>query len=222
MSHSSLAHFIFVDFENVPDVDLGLIHGRAAHVTLLIGKNQTRLDLALVHQIQRLASFVKLVEVGATGHNALDLTLAYYLGQTVQPGSSAHFHIVSNDRDFDPMIAHLVARGIKVTRCAAFHLLSFLPRSKAIVSPTKPAQPKAPVVALAKPLEDKSAKLIARLKNPGNANRPATEKALRAHIKTGLGKNSTPAGIEEVLRRLRDSHTLTFATDGKVAYAVAK
>jgi len=74
---------VFVDFENVPEVDLGLVEGKPVHVTILIGKNQKKIDLPLVQQIRRLAAQVELVEVGASGRNALDLTLAYYLGQAV-------------------------------------------------------------------------------------------------------------------------------------------
>ena len=124
MPDPAFAHFVFVDFENVPDVDLGLVEGKPVHVTLLIGKNQKKLDLTLVRQIHRLASQVELVEVGATGRNALDLTLAFYLGQSVHQRSSAQFHIVSKDQDFDPMIGHLVGRTVKVARCEAFHLLA--------------------------------------------------------------------------------------------------
>eukprot|EP01031_Cornospumella_fuschlensis_P013228 gene13228-biopygen11165 len=70
-------HLVFVDFENVPALDLSAIEGKSARVTLLIGKNQKKLDLDLVRQIHRLAPQVDLVEVGASGHNALDLTLAF-------------------------------------------------------------------------------------------------------------------------------------------------
>jgi hypothetical protein len=63
---------VFVDFENVHEVDLGLVEGKPVQVTLLIGKNQKKIDLALVQQIRRLAAQVALVEVGASGRNALD------------------------------------------------------------------------------------------------------------------------------------------------------
>ena len=99
MPANTLTHYVFVDFENVPEVNLGLIEGKPVQVTLLIGKNQKKLDLALVQQIRRLASQVELIEVGASGHNALDLPLAYYLGQAVQRCPDAHFHIVSKDKD---------------------------------------------------------------------------------------------------------------------------
>ncbi len=57
--------------------------------------------------------------------------------------------------------------------------------------------------------------------NPNNKNRPLTERALRAHITTALGKESTPDKVETVVRQLRDSHVLTIAPGGNVAYGAA-
>ncbi len=217
MLTAPFAHFVFVDFENVPDVDLGLVEGKPVHVTLLIGKNQKKLDLALVRKIHRLASQVELVEVGASGHNALDLTLAFYLGQSFHQWPTAEFHIVSKDQDFEPMISHLTHRGLKVARCDAFHLLPFLPQSK----PTAPARSAASAKAASankKPVVDKQTKVIARLKNPAAPNRPSTEKALRAHIETALGKESSPVMVEEVFAKLRHDHALTIEPGGKIIW----
>src|SRR4051812_27262518 len=75
---------VFVDFENVPSVDLSLIRGRPVDVTLLIGEKQRRLDLDLVRQIHEHATQVSLVEVGASGRNALDLVLAWHLGHAAE------------------------------------------------------------------------------------------------------------------------------------------
>src|ERR1700722_8753501 len=124
----AILHFVFVDFENVPEVDLGLVTGMPAHVMLLLGKHQKKLDVALVQQIRRLADQIELIEVGASGHNALDLTLAYYLGNAVQRNPQAQYYVVSKDSDFDPMLGHLRAQHIEVARFASFAALPFLPQ----------------------------------------------------------------------------------------------
>ena len=189
MPTDTFAHFVFVDFENVPDVDLTLVENRSVHVTLLIGKHQKKLDLALVRQIHRLAGQVELVEVGATGRNALDLTLAFYLGQSVQQRRTAEFHIVSKD---------------------------FLPRPKPVAS-AKPAGVAAKASATPKkPAEDRRAKVLARLRNPSSRNRPATESALRAHLKTALGKESSDDKVEDVLKQLRSDQGFKIEPDGKI------
>jgi hypothetical protein len=69
MGTPDITHFVFVDFENVQEVDLSPIAGQAVQVTLLLGKNQTKIDLELVKQIQQFGSQVKLIEVGGPGRN---------------------------------------------------------------------------------------------------------------------------------------------------------
>lgn len=206
MPANAITHFVFVDFENVPEVDLGPVDGKPVHVTLLIGKNQRRLDLALVRHIHRLAAQVELVEVGASGRNALDLTLACYLGLAVQRTPAARFCIVSKDRDFEPMIEHLSGKGIKVARYGDFHLLPFLaPAGKPAARPGK--QP-----------EDRRARVIARLRNPASRNRPSSRKALLAHIKASLGKEASEAGAGDILRELCEKSVLTIDSRDKVSY----
>jgi hypothetical protein len=233
MPNDAFTHFVFVDFENVPGVDLGLMEGKPVHVSLLIGKNQKKLDLALVQQIHRLASQVELVEVGASGHNALDLTLAYYLGRAVERGPTALFHIVSKDKDFEPMIGHLLVEGIKVARCDAIAALPFLaptvratvapfPRQARAAAPARSAAPTKPG-AQTKPLPaDRHLKIIERLWNPANRNRPASLDALLKYLKTSLGKKSPETEVQDLLRELKQQGVLTIAADGKVVYASAE
>ena len=203
---SSINHAVFVDFENVPDIDLSLITGHPVRVVLLIGKNQKKLDLPLVQQIHQLGDRVQLIEVGASGRNALDLTLAYHLGQAVQQTPSLKFHIVSGDKDFDPLIAHLKAAGTHVARHPAFAALPFL------------ASPKKVTVIAKKAPEDRLTKFIARLKNPHSTNRPAQRRTLLAHIKSSLGSETTDAKAEEIFRKLSNEGILTIVTGDKVQY----
>jgi hypothetical protein len=164
--------------------------------------------VALVQQIRRLADQIELVEVGASGHNALDLTLAYYLGQAALRNPQAQFYVVSKDNDFDPMLAHLQAQKIEVARFASFAELPFLPQPK-----TAAATRKMP--------EDRRAKVIARLNNPTIRNRPSSRKALLAHINTALGKETSETGAADILRELVDSRVLSIDALGKVTYAAA-
>jgi len=217
-------HFVFVDFENIPDIELGLIAGHPVHVSLLIGKNQTKLHLPLVQQIHKLADQVDLIEVGGSGRNALDLTLAYYLGHAIQQMPTLKFHIVSGDKDFDPLIAHIHAKGLSVTRHTTFAALPFLPRQKKAVAPahTKPAAmptpKKSPAPTAKPPAIDRSAKLIARLSNPSSKNRPASSKALLAHLKASLGKEATDAKVQETVSVLQTKGVLSIDAAGKIQW----
>jgi hypothetical protein len=211
---------VFVDFENVPEVDLSAISGQPVHVTLLIGKNQKKIDLELVEQIQEFAAQVRLVKVGASGHNALDLTLACYLGRAIERAPAANFAIVSKDKDFAPMIAHLLEHDVEIARYDSFIALPFLHHRKPIAPPKSSSAPKT-VSPTKKPMEDRRAKVIARLKNPANRTRPSDETALRAYIKTALGKESTEAKVTDIVRELREAGALIIDGNSKVSYPAA-
>jgi len=202
---------VFVDFENVPTVDLGLTGDRPIQITLLIGKNQKKLDLALVQQILRLAPRVRLVEVGASGHNALDLTLGYYLGQAVAESPQGKFFIVSKDKDFDPLIAHLQSNQTQVSRHDGFGDLPFLARAKksGAAMPPAPDKTRSP--------EDRLERLIIRLRS-GSAPRPAKKSSLLARISTDFGNKLSEAELHQKLAELLERGVVSLDTHAKVIY----
>jgi len=225
MPTGSFTHFVFVDFENVPKVDLGLIAVKPVHVTLLIGKKQTRLDTALSLQMHRIPDQVRPIEVGVSGRNALDMSLAYYLGEAVKTNPGASFHIVSKDKDFEPLIAHLLAKGVHVARHESFAGLPFLAPKKASgpkpsIAPTKPAlagkpttTPKTPLPLKAKTADDKLAKFIQHLRNSPPSNRTKLEHMISAFFKPTLPAGGVPGVVTELLQR----KTVSIDASGKVS-----
>jgi PIN domain-containing protein len=215
---SEITHYVFVDFENVPSIDLGAIDGKPVHVTLMIGKNQKKIDLALVHQIKRHAARVELIEVGAAGHNALDLTLGYYLGQSVLTSPQAQFHIVSKDTDFDPLIAHLLAKKIRAARHVSFAALPFLPQPKTAV-PKKSVNHKQVATPKVDPTAgDTFAKLVARLTLHA-ASSPKKRSSLLAHIKTSYGNKLSDTQLNDIVEELAARGILSIDAAGKVSYS---
>ena len=227
---TSFTHFVFVDFENVPVIDLGLVEGKPVHVMLLIGKKQTWLDLPLVRQIHRLAAQVELVEVGASGRNALDLTLACYLGQAVERTPGVDFHIVSKDKDFEPMIAHLQQKGVRVARHDRFESLPFLAPKRNVrskppiitakaVAETKPAAgPKAVAPARPEPVADRFSKLIQQMKGGGAANRPKKRSTLEHHIAAFYGNKLTPDEVSGQIEQLIRRRVIAIDDKGRISY----
>jgi hypothetical protein len=161
---------VFVDFENVPSVDLTLIRGRPADVTLLIGEKQRRLDLDLVRQIHEHATQVSLVEVGASGRNALDLVLAWHLGHAAEQCPKDTFFVVSKDKDFDPLIKHLRARGLEVARVDAFSALPFF------AAPERGPRTNAPRRRAATPAPTERARSLHPITTPAAATPPSPAK----------------------------------------------
>jgi hypothetical protein len=227
MTTTAITHFVFVDFENVPEVDLGLVEGKPVHVTILIGKNQKKIDLPLVQQIRRLAAQVELVEVGASGRNALDLTLAYYLGHAVLRAPDARFCIISRDKDFDPMIAHLSAKHIKVVRRDRLTALPVQtePRPGRAAKATVPVGPSATAKAEAlvrtgEP-EDRLERLITRLR-ANFSPRPKKKARLLARINSDFGNKLTAAEQNEKLDELIQRGVVSIDAKGAVAYSAAQ
>ena len=224
----SPSYFVLVDFENVPSVDLTLIAGKPVHVTLFIGEKQKRLDLALVRQIHRQAGQVTLVEVGASGRNALDLVLAAHLGRGTIEHPSAEFTIISKDHDFDPLIAHLCVHGVRVERQPEFIALTFLGLPKrAHAAKLLSAAPKtARVTPRALPTSiaptptrpaGKMEKLVARLISSAGPH-PKRKDRLLHHISTSFGNQLSDADIADVADELVARGIVVIDPAGKVSY----
>ena len=227
MTTAAITHFVFVDFENIQEVQLALVQNKPVYITLLIGKNQGKLDYALVEQIHRYAAQVELVKLDASGRNALDLTLAYYLGQAVQRTPGAQFSIVSKDKDFEPMIGHLVGKGIKVVRCDSFAALPFLPKPRKS-HPVKGAIPvKSSIPVKVVPLfkvggaDGRLDKLKNRLIN-NLGQRPKKRDRLLAYINTAFGGKLSEEEQNTKLDELTKHEILFIDVEGKVTYAPAK
>lgn len=224
------SHFVFVDFENVQSVDLALLAGKPVHVTLLIGEKQKRLEVPMVKQMIQHPGQVSLIEVGASGRNALDLVLAAHLGRAMAEHPTAEFTIISRDHDFDPLVAHFSVAGRRVSREPDFSALPVFGGVKAAApvahrrhaAPKPAASPrKAAAHAASSPAPNTRQKkmegLIARLR--GKTHRPKTRDSLLHHINTVFGQKLSAAEQEGIANELRDSGIFTIPDGRKVVYS---
>ena len=192
---------VFVDFENVHEVDPAVIGARSVNLTLLLGARQTKLDAALVEKLMEHAATVQLVRLTFSGKNALDFTLAYYVGRAVVADPTGHFHIVSKDTGFEPLIEHLRSRHIQAHRHDDFTTLTFS-------GPAKP--PSAPP-------EDLWTRVLERL-GKNVTNRPKRKKALVSHLLAFLGKAVTEADVVNLIEKLRKAGRLSIGDKDAVTY----
>jgi len=205
-------NYVFVDYENVHELDLALIGSKTVYFTLLLGALQTKLDAALVEKLIEHAAAVQLVRLSSTRKNALDFTLAYYMGKAVQADPNAYFHIVSKDTGFDPLVEHLGSRHIRARRHNDFTTL------------TLGAPPKA----------EEPAKMVAQPKNTGPnllsevvehlrthpKNRPKTRKTLASHLKAHLGKAAADTqAVAELIKQLIQKGHVKMGDKEAVTYA---
>ena len=123
-------HYILIDFENVrpenPEA-LAALPAHAFNVVLFVGANQAKIPFALASAMQNLGASARYVKIAGAGKNALDFHIAYYLGQLVAHEPDACFHVISRDKGFDPLIAHLNVRHIQARREARLEDVALTP-----------------------------------------------------------------------------------------------
>jgi hypothetical protein len=184
---------VFVDFENVHQVDLTLIGAKSVSFTLMVGPKQTKLDSDLVEKLMAHSASVQLVKLKSAGKNALDFVLAYYLGRAALADPTGYFHIVSKDGGFDPLIEHLRSRHIHVYRHASCADITFTwSGKKAAVSE--------PIVE--KPVEAVVVKKVAAKK----VAKKAAKKAVAKKVVTKAVEKPDPevAWMERVLKDFKE------------------
>ncbi len=214
MPSDNISQFYLVDFENVPQVDLGpAVKQPAVHVTLLLGKLQKKLEVEMVEHIQALGNRIELVKVGASGHNALDIVLACHLGRKMEKYPDARFVIVSKDKDFAPLIAHLKGQGFNVS-CEASLNPEPAKRSKTKTAPPFPTKTAPAAAPKAAPADKKLEKLIEMFRaHPEHC--PSKLEKLRHVIFTHFGKKASEAEQETIVRELAKRGIIK-VEDGKV------
>ncbi len=192
---------VFVDFENVPEVDLTIIGSKAVSLILLLGAKQTKLDAALVEKLMEHAASVHLVRLATSGKNALDFTLAYYLGRTALADPTAYFHIISKDKGFDPLIEHLRSRHIRARRHDGFSTLTFSIPPKVLAAIT----------------EDQMERVLQHM-SKNLTNRPKKKTTLLSHMKSVLGKDATDEDAAKIVEKLRKAKHLIIDDKESVTY----
>ena len=199
---------IFVDFENIHEIDLAVIGNKTVHFTLLLGSRQTKLDVALVEKLLHHAATVELVRLTSAGKNALDFTLSYYVGRAAVADPTGYFHIVSKDAGFDPLIEHLRSKRIRAHRHEDFTRLTLSAATKPLGSAPVPAAPavKAPPKPKAQPshLEALEARALQHLRKRATY-RPGNKKRLVSDLVTHLGNKITEAEALQLVEFLGEA-----------------
>jgi len=201
---------VFVDFENVHQIDASVIGSKSVNFTLLLGAKQTKLDAGLVEKLMEHAASVQIIRLASSGKNALDFTLAYYVGRTVSANPVAYIHIVSKDTGFDPLVEHLRSRHIHAHRHDSFATLTFSGTAKvvAVASKTEPVSPADPL------------SLVLERLRKNVANRPRKKKTLLSHLKSQLGKDATDAEAAGLLGKLQKAGNVSIGDKDSVTYSV--
>jgi len=110
------SHVILIDFENVQPTTVGAWRGGACQIKVFVGMRQSKIPLSTARALQVLGPDAEYIQIDGSGRNALDFHIAFYIGRLAAQKPGAHFHVVSEDTGFDPLIQHVKTLGILCDR----------------------------------------------------------------------------------------------------------
>ena len=192
-------NYVLIDLENIQPEHLSVLAGQNFKVLVFVGQNQSKLSFDLVSAVQHLGKNAEYIKIQGNGPNALDFHIAFYIGQFSTENSDSHFHIISKDKGFDPLIKHLESKKIPVRRHKA---VSEIPLPK-------PAKVKKETAHVSKPASaaitaERVQKIVEFLTARGSA-KPRKLKTLSNSInsffKKSLTENELSALIDELVKR---------------------
>jgi hypothetical protein len=194
---------VLVDFENVQPKSLDALDTDHHRVIVFVGAKQANVPIEIVSATQRMGERAQYIQIAGSGPNALDFHIAFYIGEIAAQDREATFRVISRDKGFDPLIQHLQARGISVTRSA--------PVEKAKAPHPKPTH---------SPIAKKRARAFAQNLRQPKATKPRTDKTLAHHIAAHFVKQQLSAlEIDAIVSALRAQGVIDIA-DGKVSYSL--
>ncbi|PWW03873.1 NYN domain-containing protein [Hoeflea marina] len=191
-------NYILIDFENVQPGNLDILNGHNFKLVVFVGANQKTVPYEFATALQKLGENADYRKISGNGSNALDFHIAFYIGEFAATDANAYFHIISRDKGFDPLIAHLRERGIFALRHKD---ISEIPLLR---------------VASAKTLDEKIDAVVSSLKSRGAA-RPRKLKTLAGTVNALFKKTLDQAEQDAMTRELiRRGHVLV--QDQSVSY----
>lgn len=193
-------NYVLIDLENVQPPSLTGLDAEFFRVIVFVGANQTKIPFELANAIQQLGARANYIKISGNGSNALDFHIAYYIGKLIQEDSTAYIHIISKDAGFDPLIQHLKAQKIGISRS---NEIAEIPLLKAANSKT---------------LQEKVNVVVSNLRQRG-ASRPRTVKTLSSTILSLFQKQLPGDELTMLLAELQSTGAITI-TENKVSYAL--
>lgn len=112
----SKTNYLLLDYENVHPKNLPPLNGHSFKILVFAGVNQTKIPLELAAALQPFGKDAEYVAISGSGHNALDLHIAFVIGELSKDDPEGYFYIISKDTGFDPLVKHARKKHIHVFR----------------------------------------------------------------------------------------------------------
>ncbi|MFT4197203.1 MAG: PIN domain-containing protein [Pseudoxanthomonas sp.] len=194
-------NYVLIDYENVQPKNLALLVQEYFRVIVFLGINQTKLPVDLVTAMQKLGERAHYIRMSASGPNALDFHIAYYIGRLAcEHKDDVFFHIISKDTGFDPLITHLKSQGIGARRSAT---LDAIPVLRALTEAPRDEQVDA---------------VVEKLKGMPK-NRPQKERTLRATVTNWFGNKLDEQAATRIITELVRRKAISLE-EGRVRYSL--
>jgi PIN domain len=194
-------NYILIDYENVssPTV-LDVLSQGHYKVVVFVGANQPKVTYEVASTLQKLGERATYIKINASGSNALDFHIAYYIGRLAVNEPDAYFHIISKDKGFDPLVAHLKEHKIFAARSSDIPEISLVKTATATTT------------------TDKVAIILTKLKHQ-NTSRPRTVRTLSSTINALFQKTLASDQLASLIEELV-SQKIILVTDNKVSYQI--
>jgi len=190
--------YVLIDFENVRPKNLEILSRHPFKVLVFVGAGQTKVPYDLAEAMQLLGKEARYIKIGGNGKNALDFHIAFYIGELAVKEPEAHFHVISKDKGFDPLIKHLKDRKIRAQRENDLAEIPVLRMSKA------------------KSSDEKISAIVKNLRGRGQS-RPRKVKTLANAINSLFTQQLEEKELMALITELEKQNYISIS-DGKVSY----
>ncbi|HFA52248.1 MAG TPA: hypothetical protein ENJ95_24785 [Bacteroidetes bacterium] len=220
--------YVFVDYNNLLEVKFKKLEKVSSRIFVFIKASQEQIPLSLVRQTQRAGKSLRWIVVSNAGQGKLNYHIAFIMGKLHQKLDQAvEFAIVSNDMDFDPLIAYINESGrpcIRVKRKSEEKVyfeekiemermdgFSDDPFTVDILRGSDRMDVLVEDEIISKTAEETVKRLIR------SGNRPAEVETLKNYINLHFQELSLAGHIDRILQKMEEAKDIEI-TEGEVAY----
>jgi hypothetical protein len=115
--------FIFVDFENINNLDIEQLDRNKHKLFMLVASAQNRLPFDIVKQAHDFTDSLEWIKVEGSSKNDLDMHFSFLLGECHRTADdSIEFLIFSKDKDHSSKVSFIKSQGRKCRKLRKFEL----------------------------------------------------------------------------------------------------
>lgn len=200
---------LFIDYENVQNVNLSGLNPETTKVLLFVGKSQTKIPISLVEGTQTFGQNLEWVKISGDGKNNLDFHIALEFGRNLGSApKECDIVILSKDRGYDSIIEYAKFKyGVSARRVTS---LSELPLQVPVKQKAMPFNlgavlkrpPKKPTVPVKPKTSAFTPEVAANLQKIDSRRLPRTRNSLRKHIESLMTGRADQAEIDLIVEEL--------------------